>query len=234
MLIAQNLSKHYPSAQGWIKSLDEMDLEVKAGEFLAIRGHSGSGKTTLLLTLGAMLRPSSGRVVFEGQDMYQCSSQQRAAWRAEQIGFVFQMFNLVPYLSVIDNITLPCEFSQRRRQLATERGYSLHDEAVRLLDALELTSEDIQRRSAMELSIGQQQRVAAARALIGAPSLIIADEPTSALDEGTRERFLELLFNECSAIGTTLLFVSHDGRLGPLFDRQIAMDEINKPDHRPL
>jgi len=103
-----------------------------------------------------------------------------------------------------------------------------------LLDALELTSEDIQRRSAMELSIGQQQRVAAARALIGAPSLIIADEPTSALDEGTRERFLELLFNECSAIGTTLLFVSHDGRLGPLFDRQIAMDEINKPDHRPL
>ena len=106
MLIAQNLSKHYPSAQGWIKSLDEMDLEVKAGEFLAIRGHSGSGKTTLLLTLGAMLRPSSGRVVFEGQDMYQCSSQQRAAWRAEQIGFVFQMFHLMPYLSVLDNLCL--------------------------------------------------------------------------------------------------------------------------------
>ena len=123
MLIAQNLSKHYPSAQGWIKSLDEMDLEVKAGEFLAIRGHSGSGKTTLLLTLGAMLRPSSGRVVFEGQDMYQCSSQQRAAWRAEQIGFVFQMFHLMPYLSVLDNLCL----HGRAKAGSTQRADTLLD-----------------------------------------------------------------------------------------------------------
>ena len=222
----------------WRRDLPDVisipELSIARGERVFLAGASGTGKSTLLALLGGVNLPREGVVQVVGHQLVRLNASQRDAFRADQVGFVFQMFNLVPYLSVIDNITLPCEFSQRRRQLATERGCSLHDEAVRLLDALELTSEDIQRRSAMELSIGQQQRVAAARALIGAPSLIIADEPTSALDEGTRERFLELLFNECSAIGTTLLFVSHDGRLGPLFDRQIAMDEINKPGHLPL
>jgi len=140
---------------------------------------------------------------------------------------VFQQFNLLPFLSVSENILLPCKFSKHRRQKATQSGLSLDEEVDRLLSAMHLSPDDLRNRSVTELSVGQQQRVAVARALIGRPSLIIADEPTSALDEDTRQAFIELLFAEVAAAECSLLFVSHDATLARHFDRQVDLRDIN-------
>ena len=203
------------------------DLSVANGERLFIAGPSGSGKRTLLSILGGVLVPRSGNVEVIGNDLAAMSGWQRDRFRADHIGFVFQMFNLVPYLSVVDNVTLPCRFSRCRRERAETRSSSVDTDARRLLSKLEI-DDSLLSCPVVELSIGQQQRVAVARALIGSPEIVIADEPTSALDEGTRERFLELLFAECEAEGTTLLFVSHDSRLARLFGRRIVLSEVNK------
>ena len=152
----------------------------------------------------------------------------RDRFRADHIGFVFQMFNLVPYLSMMDNVVLPCRFSHRRFERAQTRSGSPEAEARRLLVRLGLEPAELLARPVTELSIGQQQRVAIARALIGAPELIMADEPTSALDEGTRKRFLQVLSEQCDEAGVSLLFASHDTRLGALFDRRISLDELNR------
>jgi putative ABC transport system ATP-binding protein len=138
------------------------------------------------------------------------------------------MFNLVPYLSVVENITLPCRFSARRRRHAEARG-GAEREARRLLEHLDLAAEAYASRAVARLSVGEQQRVAAARALIGRPEIVLADEPTSALDADRRQAFLRLLFRECEAEGATLLFVSHDRSLEDLFDRTLALDDIRHP-----
>lgn len=204
------------------------DLSVAEGEHLFIAGPSGSGKSTLLSVLGGVVVPRTGRVTIIDRDISVMRGWRRDRFRADHIGFVFQMFNLVPYLSVVDNVTLPCRFSRRRRERAQARSSGVDAEARRLLAELEIDGGGLLDRAVVDLSIGQQQRVAAARALIGSPEIVIADEPTSALDEGTRARFLELLFAECEAEDTTLLFVSHDSRLGELFDRRIQLSEINR------
>ncbi|MCU7798372.1 MAG: ATP-binding cassette domain-containing protein, partial [Candidatus Thiodiazotropha sp. (ex Myrtea spinifera)] len=151
----------------------------------------------------------------------------RDHFRSDHIGFVFQLFNLIPYLSVLENVALPCRFSRLRKQKATGSGKHLYDEAMRLLGHLNMAHEHLIHRPVTELSVGQQQRVATARALIGAPEIIIADEPTSALDSDMRQAFLRLLFQECEETGTTLLFVSHDRQLESLFERHITLDDIN-------
>ena len=138
------------------------------------------------------------------------------------------MFNLLPYLSVVDNVCLPCRFSGQRRQRALADGRDLAGEAGRLLTHLGLGDPDLLHRPVTQLSIGQQQRVAAARALIGRPQLVIADEPTSALDSDARMNFLELLMTECKAAGSAVVFVSHDRSLASLFDRQISLPDINR------
>jgi putative ABC transport system ATP-binding protein len=137
------------------------------------------------------------------------------------------MFNLIPYLSVLENVTLTCRFSNKRKQQAIKSGNSLNSEAIRLLAQLDMADDTLIHRPVTELSVGQQQRVATARALIGAPEIVIADEPTSALDSDMRQAFIKLLFQECDAAGSTLLFVSHDRQLESLFERNIALDEIN-------
>jgi len=205
--------------------LDVAQLSVSRGERVFIHGPSGSGKTTLLSVLGCIVRPQFGNVRLFSQDIGELSSSGRDRFRVDHIGFLFQMFNLIPYLSVINNVILPCRFSEQRMENAGGRN-NIKDEARRLLKHLELT-DDLYDRKATELSVGQQQRVAAARALIGQPGLIIADEPTSALDSDTRGAFLDLLFTECQKNQTTILFVSHDMALAPHFDRQIALTEIN-------
>jgi putative ABC transport system ATP-binding protein len=149
----------------------------------------------------------------------------RDAFRADHFGIIFQMFNLVPYLSVIDNVTLPCRFSARRRRHVEARG-GAEREARRLLQDLDLTEEAQSPHAVARLSVGQQQRVAAARALIGQPEIVLADEPTSALDADRREAFLRLLFQECETERATLLFVSHDRSLQGLFDRSLALDNV--------
>ena len=202
-------------------------LSVQRGERLFIDGPSGSGKSTLLSLLGGVRVPRAGTVEVLGTVVNELKAARRDRFRADHIGFVFQLFNLVPYLSTLDNVMLPCRFSRRRRERVSARG-GLAPEARRLLDALELDASDMHERRVTELSIGQQQRVAVARALIGEPEIVIADEPTSALDEGTRERFLQLLFAECERLSTTVVFVSHDPRLARSFDRRVSLAELNQ------
>lgn len=208
--------------------LDIPEFEVAAGERIFVRGPSGSGKTTLLNLLGGVAAPQSGRIWIKGTDITVMTNAGRDRFRADHIGFIFQMFNLVPYLSMLDNVTLPCRFSAERRERVLETSGSLEEEARRLLAHMQLDVDVLSIRPVSQLSVGQQQRVAAARSLIGGPELIIADEPTSSIDEDATGSFLDLLFAEVARTGATLLFVSHESRLGPLFDRTVALRDINR------
>jgi putative ABC transport system ATP-binding protein len=204
--------------------IDIAELKVAKGERVFMHGPSGSGKTTLLGILAGVLKAEQGRVNILGRDLTKVSGPARDALRGSQMGYIFQMFNLIPYLNVLENILLPCRINRERRRRVA--GASLESEARALAERLGIGH--LVNESVIDLSVGQQQRVAAARALLGAPELIIADEPTSALDEDQRENFLDLLFSHCGAIGSTLLFVSHDRRMMPLFDRALSLPEINR------
>lgn len=208
--------------------IDIPELTISAGERVLIRGASGSGKTTLLNLLGGVAIPESGHLRIFGTDLTSLTSAQRDKFRADRIGFIFQMFNLIPYLSLTENVILPCRFSEERRLAVQHKPANLEEEATRLLTQMALDVAELDRRPVTQLSTGQQQRVAVARSLIGSPPLIIADEPTSALDADTRHTFLDLLFQETKTTGATLVFVSHDADLGKNFDRTIALSDINK------
>ena len=207
--------------------LDVASFDVARSERVFLEGASGSGKSTLLGLVGGILVPTHGEVSVLGRAMADLSGAQRDRFRSDNVGFVFQLFNLLPYLSVVDNVMLPCRFSTRRAGRALERSASVAEEARRLLGRLGLGEAEVAERRVTELSIGQQQRVAAARALIGAPALVIADEPTSALDAGARVRFVDLLSEECAAAGSAVLFASHDPALAPRFDRSLSMATLN-------
>ena len=199
---------------------------MNAGERVFIHGPSGSGKSTLLALLGGVLIPERGSVQVLGTELSSLPPARRDRFRGDHVGFVFQLFNLVPYLSVLENVMLPCRFSARRRGRAIDAGGSVHAEAVRLLSHLDLEP-SLLARKVTDLSVGQQQRVAAARALLGRPEIVVADEPTSALDANRQESFLRLLLQECAAAGATLLFVSHDRRLAVQFTREIDLEAVN-------
>lgn len=207
--------------------LDIQSFELAAGERLFLRGPSGSGKSTLLGLIAGVLEAQQGEVSVLDHNLVGLAGRRRDRVRADHLGVIFQMFNLVPYLSVAQNVALPCRFSDRRLNAAKSAG-GVEQEAARLLARLGLSDADLMARNVTELSVGQQQRVAAARALIGGPALIIADEPTSALDADSRDRFIELLSEEAQSSGAALLFVSHDGGLASLFDRAIDLSEINR------
>ncbi len=200
-------------------------LELKAGEHLFIQGPSGSGKTTLLNLITGLQPGYNGTLDVAGQALAGLSSRALDRLRADHIGLLFQQFNLLPYLNLIDNVCLPCKLSRERRDAATRSGGSVEQEAERLLTRLQLDPALFRQRRVAELSIGQQQRVAAARALIGGPTLIIADEPTSALDAVTRDHFMRLLFEELEQSDSTLLMVSHDPSLAPHFPRQLHLGD---------
>ncbi|MDH5601466.1 MAG: ATP-binding cassette domain-containing protein [Gammaproteobacteria bacterium] len=208
-------------------TLDIEQLKIQSTERVFIKGASGSGKSTLLSLLGGVLVPQKGKIEILGQPINSLNSTARDIFRANHIGFIFQMFNLLPYLSVIENVILPLHFSAQRKQRVLKNG-SIKDEALRLLAHLDLSAEDILSRATHELSVGQQQRVAAARALIGRPEIVIADEPTSSLDADRRDAFIELLVNECKENNSTLIFVSHDQSLESHFNRSISLSEINQ------
>jgi putative ABC transport system ATP-binding protein len=208
-------------------TLDIPKLEIKRGEHIFIRGASGSGKSTLLALLAGVNTPTEGEVIALDQPLNRLSGLERDRFRADHVGYLFQLFNLISYLSVLENVTLPCRFSRLRKQRATASGNSLVEEARRLLDHLDIGSDALIHRPVTSLSVGQQQRVAAARALIGSPEIIIADEPTSALDSDNRQAFIQLLFQECGAAHSTLIFVSHDPHLETLFKRHITLSELN-------
>jgi len=202
-------------------------LQVNHGDRVFLRGPSGCGKSTLLSLLAGVSIPQSGVLKVLGQDLSQLGNAQRDQFRADHIGFIFQMFNLIPYLSVVENVTLPCLFSSKRKLKVLAQADSLGQEAIRLLGHLDMADTDILQKPVNELSVGQQQRVAAARALIGAPELVIADEPTSSLDADRRMAFIDLLFRECDDTNATLVFVSHDNSLEAPFQRTIEFPRIN-------
>lgn len=216
---------------GWQQDAALLQVEqfaVQAGERVFLRGPSGSGKSTLLNLIAGIHTPRSGRVVLTGTDITTRSGAWRDRFRADHIGLIFQQFNLLPYLSVLDNVLLPCRFSSVRKQRALARYGNPESAALGLL--AELGMNGLLQQPVTALSIGQQQRVAAARALIGSPEILIADEPTSSLDSNNRSAFIELLINECSQTDCALLFVSHDNQLAEHFSRTVLLTDINRPE----
>lgn len=215
----QGLRYRWPGA-----AADAIDLEtllLRPGDTVFLRGPSGCGKSTLLSLAAGVLLPQAGQARLLGQDWAALGAARRDRWRADHLGYIFQQFNLLPYLSVLDNVRLPLRFSPRR---AARAGAGA---AEQLLDRSGLPR-GLWRQPAGALSVGQQQRVAAARALIGAPEVVIADEPTSALDEALREAFMALLLQSCADAGSALLFVSHDARLAARFGRVVDLPAINR------
>ncbi|MDM1695725.1 ABC transporter ATP-binding protein [Thiopseudomonas alkaliphila] len=224
MIEVQDLAFAWPQQAPLLKI---PQLTIAASERVFLKGPSGSGKSTLLGLLGGVNLPCRGQIKLLGQDLTQLSAAQRDQFRADHCGFIFQQFNLLPFLTVLQNVVLGCQFSKTRQQKARQRFGSVLAAAEHLLNQLGL-AKALYEQPASSLSIGQQQRVAVARGLIGAPELLIADEPTSALDADTRGRFLELLFNESQASQTSVLFVSHDQSLASQFDRQLDLLELNQ------
>lgn len=202
-------------------------LSLQPAERLLVRGDSGCGKSTLLSLCAGVLLADHGAVRLLSQDWRGLRAGARDARRVAHVGYIFQQFNLLAYLSVRDNVLLPCRFSSGRARRAAASHGSPDAAAQALLRALGL-GEALWARPAAALSVGQQQRVAAARALIGQPELVIADEPTSALDEGHRDAFMAVLTAECERARSALLFVSHDARLAGHFDRVLDLPAFNR------
>ena len=220
MVEADALCYRWPGAAADCLAIER--LHIGAGQTVFLHGPSGSGKSTLLGLMAGVLLPRQGTVRLLGQDWAALSGARRDAFRADHVGYIFQQFNLLPYLSVLDNVLLPCRFSAlRRRRAQASAG------AEQLLEHVGLGPALWPRRAA-ELSVGQQQRVAAARALIGQPELVIADEPTSALDAALRDAFMALLLQQCRDAGSTLVFVSHDERLAAQFDQTLSLPQLNR------
>ncbi len=225
MIEIHDLRFRWPGAADDCVAIDTLTLASGSSVFL--HGPSGCGKSTLLGLLAGVLLPRQGEVNFLGRGWGGLSGRERDAFRADHVGYVFQQFNLLPYLSVLDNVLLPCRFSTTRRERAAAGAGSPKASAAALLTRVGLI-DSLWQRSASQLSVGQQQRVAAARALIGRPEVVIADEPTSALDAALRDGFMDLLLGQCRAAGSTLVFVSHDERLATRFDRQVSLPAINR------
>jgi len=207
--------------------LDIESLAIMPGEKVFIHGPSGCGKSTLLSLMAGVLSPRQGQVSLCGKDWQSLPVAARDRHRVDHVGYIFQQFNLLPYLSVIDNVLLPCRFSRSRHDAAVTASGAMQDAAAALLLGMGLARE-LWHRDARALSVGQQQRVATARALIGSPAVVIADEPTSALDEALRETFLDLLMQACAQAGSALVLVSHDHRIAARFDRKLSLPEINR------
>ena len=224
MIALRDLRFAWPGAPHDCVAIDT--LAVPAGRTLFLHGPSGGGKSTLLGLLAGVLLPRAGSVSLMGTAWSSLSGARRDAFRADHVGYIFQQFNLLPYLSVLDNVLLPCRFSALRRGRAEVGSSSATDAAKKLLRQVGLQS-SLWARPAARLSVGQQQRVAAARALIGRPEVVIADEPTSALDAALRDDFMNLLLGECRAAGSTLVFVSHDERLAARFDERVSLADVN-------
>ena len=200
---------------------------VRPRESVLVMGPSGSGKSTLLSLACGVVSPERGAITAAGTTITALRGAALDRFRAEHFGIVFQMFNLLPYGSIVDNVLLPLRFARARRRRASRDGEPAR-EAQRLLVRLGLDPA-FHRRSASKLSVGQQQRVAVARALIGSPDIVIADEPTSALDRDHRHAFLDLLFEETGRAGATLVMVSHDTTMAPRFERTVELGDLARP-----
>jgi putative ABC transport system ATP-binding protein len=211
MIGLQDVSKVYRKHDGEVRALDGVSAKIESGEFVAVRGPSGCGKSTLLMAVAGMARPTAGRVLLDGEDLYALSPRRRAAVRAQKVGFVFQLFHLIPYLNVWENLLAPL--------LAGARG--THDEARAIAGRLGLT--DRLRHRPAELSTGERQRVALARALLNKPKLILADEPIGNLDPENGKAVMDFLA-EFNQHGGTVLLVTHDELAAAYAKRTVTLD----------
>ena len=214
MLKMEAVTKTYNHRGPAVTVLSDVSLEIPSGDFVSIVGPSGSGKSTLLLALGGMLSPSSGRILLDGASLYDLEPDQRAALRGEKIGFVFQTFNLVPYLSALENVQVPLFLGGATADEQKSRAASLL-ESLGLGDRME--------HKPSELSVGQQQRVALARMLANDPSIILADEPTGSLDPETSAQVIEFL-DETNREGRTVVMVTHDPQVARRAKRTLRLD----------
>ncbi len=215
----------YPNATHNIINIES--LTINRGEHIFLKGKSGSGKSTFLNLLSGVLEAQHGDIEILGVNVKSLSNSQKDKFRADNYGIIFQDLNLLPYLSVRENISLACGFSK----VKANNIQNITKEINVLLDALEFphAKKDVK---AMQLSVGEQQRVAVARALLGKPKIIIADEPTSALDSDAKDKFMRLLFAQVKAQGSTLIFVSHDNELANYFEHVYDFSEINKVEEK--
>jgi len=213
MLRMENVSKAYRHRGRFVKALDGATLHIPGGDFVSVVGPSGSGKSTLLLMLGGMLSPSEGRVLLEASSVYDLSPRERAKMRREKVGFVFQTFNLVPYLSALENVQVPLFLAKMEEKAQKDRATALL-ERVGLADRLD--------HKPGELSVGQQQRVALARMLANDPAVILADEPTGNLDPETSQQIIGFL-EEFNAEGKTIVMVTHDPRAAKRAKRTLRL-----------
>lgn len=218
----RSLRYSWPGKPEPILDIDSFDLRAREKVFL--RGPSGSGKSTLLSAIAGVIDVPPGTVRVAESDVGRLSGGARDRFRVDHLGIIFQVFNLLPWLSAVENVLLPCRYSVRRRENAGPDPKSM---AINLLAELGITETALHDGPATALSVGQQQRVAAARAVIGSPDFILADEPTSALDEDAKDAFVELLLRECAKAGSGLLFVSHDRSLEKHFDRTVDLTRLN-------
>ena len=218
LLQIEDLRYTWPGATSPV--LDGLSLRIEPGERVFLAGSSGAGKSTLLALIGGLVAPDAGSIRFAGEDLGALGRAARDRFRADHLGVIFQQFNLLPWLTSVANVRLGCQFSKPRRTRAGDEDAA----ARRLLGAMDLPDALFERRAGA-LSVGQQQRVAAARALIGQPDLVLADEPTSALDVDRRDAFVRLLFDQAAEAGSAVLFVSHDRDLARLFDRTLELDQ---------
>lgn len=214
MLTMENVTKRYKHRRSDVYALQDANVEIGTGEFVSIVGPSGSGKSTLLLMLGGMLSPTSGKVTLQGSSLYDLSPNERARMRKQHVGFVFQSFNLVPYLTALENVMIPLFLSGAAKDVQESLATELL-ERVGLGDRLD--------HKPSELSIGQQQRVALARMLANDPQLILADEPTGNLDPETSSLVLDF-FEQFISEGRTIVMVTHDPRAAERARRKLRID----------
>ena len=212
MIVTENVSRIYRNQRGEVRALDGVNFTVKEGEFAVVRGPSGSGKSTLLLTIGGMIHPTNGGVEIGGQNIYAMTAQERARFRAANIGFVFQMFHLVPYLNVVENVLLSSAAGTKR----AGRG-----QAEELLTRLGLSGRMRHRPS--ELSAGEKQRTALARALLNSPKVLLADEPTGNLDPENAGMVLDHI-SHFHKNGGTVILVTHENVAADYADRMIRLE----------
>ena len=214
ILKVEHLSKVYGTGENPVRALDDVSFTVEKGQFVAIIGPSGSGKSTLLHILGGVDRPTGGRVYLNGQDVFAQNEDQLAIFRRRQVGLIYQFYNLIPVLTVRENITLPVELDGRRVDRERLRE---------LLETLSLTGRETHLPS--QLSGGQQQRVSIGRALMNSPAVVLADEPTGNLDSRNSQEIMQLLKASNRQYGQTLILITHDENIALQADRIIAIED---------